>query len=812
MTNLKLILPVFLLLNVTYLFSQESNNFEINKKRKQFETQFTNQAPKIDGVFDDIAWEKALTGNKFLQTEPFNDRFAGQQTQFKILYDNTALYVAITLFDSKPDSIFTLLTQRDEVGQADFAGIILDSYNNNLTAFGFFVSAAGVQMDIKYSGNREDNSWDAVWESAVRITEYGWTIELKIPYSALRFPKLDIQKPWAVNFFRKIGRTREESTWSYVDVKKETWLTQMGHLNGIKNVKPPLRLSFMPYFSSYVNTQSNVNRINYSFKGGMDLKYGINESYTLDMMLIPDFGQVQSDDEILNLSPFETYYSEKRSFFTEGMELFNKAGIFHSRRIGGYPTGEVQLNEHEEIKEMPENAQLLNATKITGTNSNGLSVGALNAMTLNTYATVVDTITHAERESLVQAFTNYNVLVFNKALENNSYASIINTNLVRFEDNYSANVIGFETQLKNKNQNYAINASGAFNNVKNADNQPDFGYYYDIEFEKISGKYQFEISHFVESHNYNPNDMGFLRNPNEVSYSLELNYIEEEPGKNILSWYTGIDASVRMLYFPRVYTGFGISNYFRLTFKNHFTLGGSTYIEPFETHDYFEARVENRVYKRPEVGYMNLWISSNYSKKFAVDVRSSGLVNSQGGFEIGALISPRAQLNDKWNLRYSFNYYKDFNNKGFVDYTDNEDTVYFGNRDLQTITNTFNMAYTPTNRMGFTFRLRHYWRVVDYDSFYILNEDGYLDDFTKYTNNEDISFNSFTIDFVYKWNFAPGSELSLVWKNQVNNNNETIIYNYFDNTDNLFANSPANNSFSIKILYYLDYLYLKKKG
>lgn len=811
MLRLIVFVATFLVAYNSFVFAQTLDEL---KQKKQLTAFFTQNPPKIDGELADSAWQNAQWSSNFIQLKPYNDRLAENQTSVCILYDNTALYLAIKLYDTAPDSIATQLTQRDDTGQADFVAFVVDPYNNSLSMFGFFITAAGVQLDIKFSTNGEDDSWDAVWESDVKLTEFGWVAELKIPFSAIRFPKLDEQKPWAINFYREQKRMREESNWNFVDINKDDWMSQSGELIGLKNIQPPLRLAFMPYFSSYVNTNSDTKGVAYSFKGGMDLKYGINESYTLDMMLIPDFGQVQSDDKILNLTPFETFYSEKRSFFTEGMELFSKAGIFHSRRIGGRPKSNNELSdnllEHEIAIQNPENTQMLNATKITGTSASGLSVGFLNAMTLNTLALIEDTITLSQRKVSVQPFTNYNVLALNKALENNSYISFVNTNLMRFDDDYSANVSGFEAQFKDKKQNYALTTQGALSNIKVQKSEPELGYYYELEYEKITGKYRFELMHRVENHKYNPNDLGYLQNSNEVNYFAELSYNQTKPKNYYLFWNNSFEIGYSTLFYPRVYTNFDFEYRHKIMFKNYVFLGLFASLSPKESHNYFESRVDGKVFKESENIQLSFWLSTNYVNKFAYDFGANYQKNKLGELAYGAFVAPRLRINDKWFTLLNVNLNKTENNLGFVDITQNEDTVFFGSRNLKTLSNTLEFSYTPNNKMGFNFRLRHYWSTVKYNSYSILNDEGYLNLFEQYQENHDISFNAFTIDFVYKWNFAPGSEMSIVWKNAVYNSSEVIIDNYFENTNNLFISSPNNNSLSFKILYYLDYLYLKK--
>ena len=249
---------------------------------------------------------------------------------------------------------------------------------------GFCCHTAGVQIDIKYSNDGESSSWNAVWESATSIDEKGWVVEMKIPYSALRFPEVDKQL-WGINFGREIRRKRERQWWNFIDPTVDGFLTQAGRLTGIENIKPPVRLFFFPYASSYVesNTASEGGEA-YSFNAGMDLKYGLNDAFTLDMTLIPDFGQARFDNQVLNLSAFEVQFNENRQFFTEGLELFTKADLFYSRRVGGTPFNffrvEDQLSATEEIRDNPAQSQLINATKISGRNKKGLGIGFFNAI------------------------------------------------------------------------------------------------------------------------------------------------------------------------------------------------------------------------------------------------------------------------------------------------------------------------------------------------------------------------------------------------------------------------------------------------
>ena len=353
-----------ILLSVLFLLSTLLN---ANGTRKELNASRTTNPPKIDGILDELVWAEVPVASDFLQYSPYNGEPSTMRTEVRILYDNTAIYVGAMCYDPSPDSIYTELGERDSDRDLNADGFSIDisPFDDGVNGVSFKVSASGVQSDEKRSpmGRRgSDSSWDAVWHSATNINDDGWSVEIKIPYSAIRFPNQESQK-WGVNFWREIRRYRETVSWNYVDNEVGNTFTHLGVVHVRDEIVPPFRLSFTPYLSGYL--EKSPEGWGTSYNGGMDLKYGINESFTFDATLIPDFGQVQSDDQILNLSPFEVKYNEKRQFFTEGTELFSKGDIFYSRRIGSRPTkyheADDNLDSTEYILENPVETRLINA-------------------------------------------------------------------------------------------------------------------------------------------------------------------------------------------------------------------------------------------------------------------------------------------------------------------------------------------------------------------------------------------------------------------------------------------------------------------
>ena len=272
------------------------------------------QGPKLDGLLDDQVWANAPVASDFILNQPAFGNPAAKKTSVKILYDNAAIYVGAQLYDD-PSRVRRQLTARDEHDRADadhFA-VFLDTYKDQQNGFQFLVTSRNVQSDARLSplvngdwGNYGDKSWDAVWDSRVSFNKEGWSVEIRIPYSAIRFSKEKMQT-WGIQFLRFDRIANETSFWNPVNPAVNGFVNQFGILDGLTELSPPLRLSFSPYVSggyrSNTPNEKGKKQVEWLRSGGMDLKWGINESFTLDATLIPDFGQVISDNKINNLTP-----------------------------------------------------------------------------------------------------------------------------------------------------------------------------------------------------------------------------------------------------------------------------------------------------------------------------------------------------------------------------------------------------------------------------------------------------------------------------------------------------------------------------
>jgi hypothetical protein len=822
--------PIILVLIATCLstfsFSQAP---KISKKQT---TAIRIEEPiRIDGELDEPSWLMAPLAENFIQNTPHPGNQASQETEVRLLYDNTAIYVGAKLFDNSPDSILKEMTERDNIGNTDWFAVIIDAYRDGNNGVGFVVTPSGIQFDTKYSASaggggfggvlhEGETTWDAVWDSEVRIVENGWVVEMKIPYSAIRFPSMT-EQTWHVNFVREVRRLREVSFWNEVNPNIEGYLNQSGEVSGVSNIKSPPRLSTTPFFAIYAENYYDKNGSpksswGRSINGGMDIKYGINDAFTLDMTLVPDFGQVRSDNEVLNLSPFEVRFDENRQFFTEGTELFNKGGLFYSRRVGGRPLHFFdvydQTGDNEEITDNPRESQLINATKVSGRTNKGLGVGVFNAISAKTTATIQNTETGDRREVVTNPLTNYNIVVFDQNLKNNSYLTFINTNVMRSGKDYDANVSGTRFNFRNKAQSYAFNGKVVVNQKYYTDST-DLGHAFFGELSKTSGKFQWEIGYNQESYDYDPNDLGFIFNPNEKSWFGGLNFDQNKPFGKFIEAHVNMDMYYSRLHKPDVFqeAGFGFEGWM-LTNKR-FAFGLFNWFVPVETFDYFEPRTEDisRHYRIPTNFNFGGWVSTDYRKKFALDVNLNyRKFNEDGRIRYNIRFSPRLRVNDRLSFSLSTGSFNAKNDVGYVT-TLSEDEIIFGVRDNITVENIFNTTYIFSNKMSLSFRLRHYWSKAAYSRFGLLDESGRLTSttFDKFSDN---NFNAFTIDAVYRWRFAPGSDIFIVWKNNTSgfsNQQEEIQYSYSKALERLH-DFPQSNSLSVKAIYYLDYLELRK--
>lgn len=412
MNRLKFVFIVLLLMGGIYIQAQ-------NRSYKA--ERINGTTPRIDGVFDDKIWQNNDWEGDFTQFEPNNGEKPSQRTFFKIVYDEDNLYVAFRALDSVPDKIERRMSRRDG-WEGDIIGVQIDSYNDKRTAFIFAVNAAGVKNDgiMTDDGDNFDDSWDPIWMTKTTITNEGWNAEFKIPLSQFRFSQKEKQS-WGLQIGRLYFRKSEFIVWKHVPENESGWISHFGTLEGLNNLKPKRQIELAPFallkFDNYEKEEGNpyANGQDFSFNYGIDGKIGVTNNMILDFTINPDFGQVEADPSEVNLSAFESYFSEKRPFFIEGKNItdyqitpggspWSQDNIFYSRRIGRRPHGDPELND-DEYADIPENTKIIGAFKLTGKTNNGWSIGVIESMAAKEEAEI--DLNGEKRKEVVEPFTNY---------------------------------------------------------------------------------------------------------------------------------------------------------------------------------------------------------------------------------------------------------------------------------------------------------------------------------------------------------------------------------------------------------------------
>lgn len=769
--------------------------------RKKLTVSKSAEKPKIDGILDEEIWLTAAVAQNFVERNPNNGKPEADayKTTVKILYDDTGVYLGVTMLDPNPANIKKELVERDNIGNDDVFGVTINGYNDNQQAMLFFVQASGVQADAKIVSNANDDfSWNAVWYSAVKITDFGWTAEIKIPYSELRFPKKEVQT-WGVNFVRIIQDTNQNLTWNFVDNKKASYLMYDGILEGIQNIQPPVRFSLTPYISTYLNNYEGKTSTN--FNGGMDIKYGLNDAFTLDMTLIPDFGQTSFDNSILNLSPFEQEFAEQRSFFTEGTELFSKGNMFYSRRIGGQPISFPKLHSGEILREYPAKVNLFNAFKISGRTNNGLGIGFFNGITEKMYATILNVDSGETREEIVEPWANYNVLVLDQRFRKNSSVTLVNTNVLREGNFRDANATGFLWDLNDKNNIYNLYGSLKGSWIKSEETK--FGSKGSLGFGKNAGKNRFSLDGNYVDQDWDINDLGFSTRTNYANYNAYYGYRILEPTEK----FNNIFLNFRINYYhrlaPFLFTNVIFNNNNQFTDKKFRTYGSGIEISPFGENDIYEPRTPGRYLQTP--AYFNSWVwyQSDSRKKLMYNVNFDYYAyNERGRNLVRPSLYLRYRFSDKFNATYSFNPNFSNNERGFAGKDGNE--IYIGRRQRNTYENSLTSQYTFNEKMSLSLAFRHYFSDVTYKDFSTLNLDGTLNPTTSFSRNLNGTYNSWNVDLRYSWWFAPGSQLTLLYQNAVQDYLGLSRLKFKDNFTTLFNENMVNN-ISLKLTYYLDY-------
>ena len=786
----------------------------------------TDRPIKIDGSLDDAAWQSASVATDFIQNFPKAGEPATLKTEVRILYDNTGIYIGAMLYDD-PSRIRKQLTGRDGEQQTDvdYFSVFFDTYNDNQNGFQFLVTSANVQTDSKLSasfsgnfGDYGDRTWDAVWESKTKMLGNGWSLEMRIPYFSLRFSEKDIQD-WGIQLMRFTRTNNESSFWNFYDPNVNGFVNQFGDLTGLKDIEPPLRLSFSPYLSTGINVSpvANGTKTEWLKSGGMDVKYGLSESFTLDATIIPDFGQVVSDNVVNNLTPYEIQFDENRPFFTEGTELFNKAGLFYSRRVGEMPQkfrsvqSFVQNNANYEIIENPAVTNLYNAIKFSGRTKNKLGIGFFNAIAQRERAILRNKTTGPDSTIVTEPLANYNIIVIDQALKNRSYVTFTNTNVIRESTNRDANVSAFDFSFFDKENKFNVRGAARYSKIFGAAGYDGFST--SLRVGKVSGKIQYFLQNLIESDKYDPNDLGILPAANEVSYTGQVSYNQFTPKGNFLTYNYRLTSSYGWLYNPYAFTYLRLNASGFWVFKNFWDVSLTLGSLPFGENDYFVLNTPGRYAQRPPFSYAELEGSSDSRKRLFFSYNLLGSVfhipeeHNYYRYELGL----RYRFSNKVTMQitnateketdYIVLAGREVNGEpiiGFVDFTD--------------ITSIYSGVYNITPRMNLTMRVRHNWSKVIYKRFANVDVDG-KDIPRPFIPNQDENVNFFNLDAFYTWDFRLGSRVVLGWKNFLGNEEyvDGTTYKKYLNNLGETLDLRHGNELTLRFIYFIDYNTLRRK-
>ena len=811
----------------------------------------TTRPPVIDGRDDDPIWQTVQPITAFLEWDPEEGKAPRFPTAAKVAYDEHNLYVFVRCFDPEPAKIQQLLARRDQFTPSDMVWVMIDSYHDRRSGYEFAVNSAGVKLDqsISNDGN-EDDAWDGVWDVATTVDSLGWTAEYRIPFSQLRFANGPTHT-FGFMIIRDIERYKERLSWPLIDRNHSGFVSQMGELRGIDSIPSPRRLEVAPYVVAKnlsVATATGFDRAQ-RWSGGADFKYGISSNLTLDGTVNPDFGQVEADPAVLNLSAFETFYREKRPFFIEGSSLLKfdvncnvtncmNEGLYYSRRIGRAP----ELSSYGDATS-PTATTILGAGKLTGRSASGLQLGVLEVVTQRETGTLDRTIEPA---------TNYAVVRAEQDLRGgNTGFGIIGTAVNRSLDQWSADSLhreayvgGLDFRNRFAQERYQVSGSVTLSQVSGTAaaisqtqlgavhyyQRPDGPLHFDstrtalggdqeqVKFGKVGGgTIQFETSWQRESPGYEINDLGYLQRADWQEQAAWVVFNFYKPTKvykrlfwNFNTWNDWTAAGLPLEHALNTNAHTELANHWWLHAGVTAGAIGTAYCDRCARGGPALRRSPALV---PWAGIMgdqrktimpSLWI--NY---FRTDEgRSSNLnLNPQVAVRMSSRLSTTLGVNITWNQDHT---------QWYGNYTDSSAVQHytFAYLNQQTLDFQFRVDYTMTKNLTLQVYAEPFVSKGTYSDVRELADpraEAYADRFRPYgdtaiTNNPGgVNSKQFNSNVVLRWEYHPGSTVYVVWT-QGRSDYASVpgTGSMRDNFNDLFQLHP-DNTFLIKVSHWFDW-------
>jgi hypothetical protein len=875
------VLIILALLFLNSSLAQDSTQVVV---KKRYVTQSLGEyaAPDINGILEDDAWDLVEWGGDYIEFQPDENTPPSHQTKFKILYDSKNLYIGVRCYDSEPDKIVKRLSRRDGF-DGDWVEFNIDSYFDKRTAFSFTITAAGVKGDefISNNGNNWDPSWNPIWYAKAHVDDEGWTAELRIPLSQLKFGRGE-EQVWGFQSTRRFFRDEERSLWQRKPIDQPGWVSEFGELHGLKNIQPQKQLEIQPYTvaktETYEAEEGNPFRdgSESDITAGLDAKIGITNDLTLDLTVNPDFGQVDADPSAIALDGFQIFFQERRPFFVENKNIFDfrvsqsQAGntfgsdnIFYSRRIGRSPQGYPDTSDGEFV-DQPDNTPMIGAAKFSGKTKNGWAIGVLESVTSRRNATIINGEGNTRKE-MVEPLTNYFVGRLQKDFnQRNSYIGGIFTATNRENLPEQLNFLhdaaytgGLDFKHQWANRDWYVGGNLTMSHVQGgkeaiANTQRSITHLFDrvgadhvqvdttrtsltgtggnVQIGKVgNGHWRFESGATWRSPELELNDIGFQRQSDDIRHYTWIGYQTLKPdstfrrvGINYNHW-TAWDFE-------------GNHNYLQFNtntwqnWKGNWNTNIGFNFAPIE-YSNFALRGGPRLRQSPWVNFWNS-INTDSRKKIRFSFFHNGrkaLDNSiktyymEGGFvyqPINALrISafPSLRINrDK--LQFIDNFDDVGGSPRYLNGEIRQRTLSMSVRLNYTINPNLTIQYwgQPFISRGRYSNFKHITdpiaktfedRFIQYtaqqtsltDGDYAIDED--LDGVTDFSfSDPDFSFVQFRSNLVIRWEYIPGSEIFLVWSQDVSRSGDPTEGLLSSLGDNIFGQKPQN-IFLLKATY-----------
>ena len=804
----------------------------------------------MDGRFDEVVWTRAVPLVGFKQRDPNEGADASVPTEVRVVFDATAMYVAVRADDAEPSKIVGHLTRRDSSSPSDWIRVVVDSFHDRRTAYEFAVNPVGVKQDSYYfNDGDEDDGWDAVWDVAALVTERGWQAEFRIPFSQLRFsPAHDGRVGFAV--LRHVPHLNEVSAWPMIAKSRTGFVSQFGSISNITPGRTPRRLEVQPYVVADVTTtppgdvNAFVDRRDPGAAMGLDLKYALSPGLTLTATVNPDFGQVEADPAVVNLSAFETFFPERRPFFLEGSGTLRFdldcndgacTGLFYSRRIGRAPQGVID-NEAASAVALPAQTTILGATKVTG-RIGSFSVGAMNALTQEEQASVeLGSQTYSQT---VEPFTSYSVVRANREFANQSKVGFMFTATNRRLDEAMRSLVAssaytggvdFDWRLSHR---YKVNGYLAGSTVqgdaaalaalqqstRHSFQRPDAdhvefddtrtvlrGHAGQVAFSKHGGeRVRFTSTWDYKSPGFEINDLGFMARADEISQSNWLQWRFDRPnrvkrnvrinfnqwsGRNfdgdLLSTGGNVNAHVQFVNNWRIGSGLNVNG---ASFDDRLTRGGPGGLRNGRIGNWHYLDTDDR---KPVV--------FNWFGFVGTDQHGSNDV------EVAPRLTfrPTSALTISPGVRYS----RGRNAQQWVEALEGDRPHYvFGRIEHTTLGMTMRVNYTMTPRLSLQLYAEPFTSTGHYTNFKELvnGRAAYEARYAPfaYDGNPDFRYTSLRTTNVLRWEYRPGSTLYVVWQQGREQYDERSDYSIGRNVGDIFS-APGRNVFLVKLAHWFN--------